>query len=218
MKQVEQERQMAAAFTRREELANIVIHILGIVFGAAAIPFLLTMAGTDSPGHVISLCIYAFCFLLLFTSSTLFHSARNHKRRMLLKKLDRISIYFLIAGTYTAIIRFYLFDGTGIVLLSILWGLVLGGIFFELFFPDKFNLMSVLFYLLMGLIFVFVPNHFFAGMPAGVMTLVLTGIGLYIFGVVFYVWQKWRFHHAIWHFFVLSGGICHFAAMLETVA
>ena len=136
---------------------------------------------------------------------------------MLLKKLDRISIYFLIAGTYTAIIRFYLFDSTGVILLTILWATVLAGIFFEIRYPDKFNIFSVGFYLLMGLIFLFVPNHFFAAMPTGIMILVLAGISLYIFGVIFYVWQKWSYHHAIWHFFVLGGGICHFVAVLQSL-
>ena len=109
-------------------------------------------------------------------------------------------------------------DCKGLVLLSVLWGLVVVGIFFELFFPGKFNLISVLFYLVMGLIFVFVPNHFFSSMPTQVMALVLCGVGLYCFGVIFYLWQKWPYHHAIWHFFVLGGGIVHFVAILVTVA
>ncbi|MEP6846292.1 MAG: hemolysin III family protein [Panacibacter sp.] len=129
-----------------------------------------------------------------------------------------MSIYFLIAGTYTAIIRFYLFDGIGFTLLIILWSLVLAGIFFEIFFPGKFNIFPVIVYLIMGLIFIFVPHHFFSSMPEGIMLLVLTGVALYFFGVIFYLWQKWPYHHAIWHSFVLCGGICHFVAMLQTVA
>ena len=70
----------------------------------------------------------------------------------------------------------------------------------------------------MGLIFVFVPNHFFASMPDGIAALVLAGVALYVCGATFYVWQKWSYHHALWHLFVLGGGICHFIAVLETVA
>ncbi len=205
-------------FGRRQELANIIIHALGVVFGITAIPFLLNMSAGQNASHFISTIIYAFCFLMVFTSSTLYHSVRRYKVKMFLKKLDRISIYFLIAGTYTAIIRFYLFDSTGIVLLSVLWSFVLAGIFFEILLPDKFNLVSVLFYLVMGLIFVFVPHHFFSSMPRGIMWLVLIGVALYFFGVIFYVWQRWSYHHAVWHSFVLTGGVCHFIAVLMSVS
>ena len=208
----------ADEFGRRQELANIIIHALGVIFGITAIPFLLNMSAEQNASHIISISIYAFCFLMVFTSSTLYHSVRRYKVKMVLKKLDRISIYFLIAGTYTAIIRFYLFDSTGIVLLIVLWSFVLAGIFFEILLPDKFNLVSVLFYLFMGLIFVFVPHHFFSSMPQGIMWLVLSGVALYFFGVIFYVWQRWAYHHAVWHSFVLVGGICHFIAVLLSVS
>ena len=208
----------ADEFGRRQELANIIIHALGVIFGITAIPFLLNMSAEQNTSHIISISIYAFCFLMVFTSSTLYHSVRRYKVKMVLKKLDRISIYFLIAGTYTAIIRFYLFDSTGIVLLIVLWSFVLAGIFFEILLPDKFNLVSVLFYLFMGLIFVFVPHHFFSSMPQGIMWLVLSGVALYFFGVIFYVWQRWAYHHAVWHSFVLAGGICHFIAVLLSVS
>lgn len=205
-------------FGRPQERANILIHLLGVVFGVLAIPFLLLSAKQGDTSHMISLGIYALCFLMVFLSSTLYHSVRRYKVKMFLKKADRISIYFFIAGTYTAIIRFYLFDATGFTLLVVLWTLVLAGIFFEIVFPDKFNLFSLLAYLVMGLIFLFVPQHFFSSMPGGVMALVLAGVALYIFGVVFYVWQRWSYHHAAWHLFVLGGGVCHFAALLQTVS
>jgi len=218
LKQKETTPEYIVEFTPRQERANIIIHTLGIFFGIIAIPFLIDMAKDQTISHIISLSIYAFCFLMVFACSTLYHSVRRYRLKLLFKKLDRISIYFLIAGTYTAIIRFYLFDTTGIVLLSILWALVLAGIFFEILFPGKFNIISVIFYLIMGLIFVFVPYHFFSSMPTGIILLILCGVAMYCFGVIFYVWQKWAYHHAIWHCFVLCGGVCHFIAMLQTVA
>jgi len=206
-------------FTPQQEMANIIIHVLGILFGLVAVPFLIHLAAQhNDASRMLSISIYALSFVMLFTCSTLYHSVRKYKLKTLFKKFDRISIYFLIAGTYTPIIRYYLFDGTGIILLSILWALVIAGIFFEVFFPDKFNLFSVVFYLIMGLIFVFVPNHFFSSMPTGIIILVLTGVVLYCLGVIFYIWQKWTYHHAIWHSFVLVGGICHFVAVLQTVS
>ena len=218
MKSPEMNQMNCPEFTPQQEFANIIIHVLGIVFGVIAIPFLIAQAAKESTSHIISVGVYALCFLMVFSFSTLYHSVKNYKLKCLCKKLDRISIYFLIAGTYTPIIRFYLYDNTGIILLCILWILVAAGILFEIFFPDKFNTFSVIFYLIMGLIFIFVPNHFFASMPSVIAMLVLAGVALYCIGVIFYVWQKWNFHHAIWHLFVLVAGICHFIAMLQTVA
>lgn len=218
MKSMETEQMNCPEFTPQQELANIIIHFLGIVFGVIAIPFLITEAANESTSHFISVSVYALCFLMVFCFSTLYHSIKNYKRKCIYEKLDRISIYFLIAGTYTPIIRFYLYDNIGIMLLCVLWTLVAAGIAFEIFFPNKFNTFSVIFYLIMGLIFIFVPGHFFGSMPSAIVALVIAGVILYCVGVIFYLWQKWNFHHAIWHFFVLIAGICHFIAMLQTVA
>jgi hemolysin III len=205
-------------FSPSHEFANIFIHCLGIVFGVVAIPFLIAQASNESTSHFISIGVYALCFLMVFCFSTLYHSIRNYRLKCVCEKLDRISIYFFIAGTYTPIIRFYLYDNVGIMLLCILWILVAAGILLEIFFQNRFNTFSVVFYLIMGLIFIFVPNHFFASMPAAITMLVLAGIVLYCIGVIFYLWRKLNFHHAIWHLFVLIAGICHFIAMLQTVA
>jgi hemolysin III len=70
----------------------------------------------------------------------------------------------------------------------------------------------------MGLIFLFVPKHFFASMPWDIAMLILTGIVLYCLGVIFYLWNKWKYHHAVWHLLVLIGGICHYTAILQTVS
>jgi hemolysin III len=206
-------------FTPEQELANIIIHVLGIAFGLIAIPFLITLAAKGEDGsRIISISIYGLCFLMVFTFSTLYHALKKEKLKALCKKFDHISIYFLIAGTYTPIIRYYLYDITGLVLLSILWFLAIVGVLFEIFFPNRSHIFSVVFYLIMGLIFLFVPEHFFASMPSGVIVFVLAGVLLYCLGVIFYLWQKWRYHHAIWHLFVLMAGICHFIAMLQTVS
>ncbi|HEY6974635.1 MAG TPA: hemolysin III family protein [Chitinophagaceae bacterium] len=206
-------------FTPEQEWANVVIHILGIVFGIIAIPFLISLAAREEDvSRIFSMSIYGLCFLMVFTFSTLYHATKKERPKALCKRFDRISIYFLIAGTYTPIIRYYLYNSTGIILLSVLWGFVILGILFECFFFNRFNIFSVIFYLGMGLIFLFVPKHFFATMPWDIAMLVLTGVVLYCFGVIFYLWHKWKYHHAVWHLFVLIGGICHYTAMLQTVS
>lgn len=206
-------------FTREQEFANVLIHVLGIIFGVIAIPFLISLAAENNDtSRIISISVYGLSFLMLFACSTTYHALRKRQMRALFKKLDRISIYFLIAGTYTPVIRFYLFDSTGVFLLVVLWSLVFLGTLFEILLPDKFNIFSVIFYVLMGWICVFVWNHFFSSIPAGIATLILSGMFIYSIGVVFYLWQKFKYHHAIWHMFVLIAGICHYLAVLYTVS
>ena len=209
----------APEFGRPQELANILLHAIGILFGLMATPLLISKSSAkDSDAGVASVCIYSACFILLFTASTLYHLCVRKKWRCLFRKIDRISIYFMIAGTYTPILWHYLHNGTGIALLCILWGLVLMGILFELFFPDRFNIFSVISYLIMGLIFLFVPHAFFAALPPSVTTLVICGVACYCIGVIFYLWQKWSYHHALWHGLVLAGGVCHYIAVLQSVS
>lgn len=210
----ELEEESSADFTLHQEKIHASLHILGVVFGLFAVPFLLHSAIDKDAYLLYCLCIYGACFLMVFTFSTLYHSTTDYKLKRTFKKLDRISIYFLIAGTYTPIVKFYLFDTVGIILLTTLWCLAMLGILFEVYFPDRYPAISMSFYLFMGLIFVFVPFHFFALMPVHIIMLLLSGVSLYFIGVFFYVWQRWEYHHAVWHIFVLSGSICHYMAML----
>jgi len=206
-------------FTPQQELANVLIHFLGIFFGVVAIPLLISItSGNHNTGTTVSTTIYGLCFLTVFIFSTTYHALKNQYLRRLFKKLDRISIYFFIAGTYTPIIHAYVFDRIGIALLTILWLCVLFGIFFEIFFPDKFKVFSLAFYVLMGLIFLFVPNHFFSCMPQKIMDLFLSGMAFYSVGITFYVWHKWTYYHAIWHAFVLTASVCHYLTILGIIS
>jgi hemolysin III len=200
-----------------EEKVNSVIHAIGVLFAAIAIPMLLLVSENARVENIISVIIYGLCFLMTFSFSTFYHWFTIPRRKAFFKLLDRISIYFFIAGTYTPFVIYYMFDRTGIILLSLMWVLVGGGILFELYLVKRWLFLSVLFYLIMGWMFVFVSNHFFRLMSQQVINLILAGVFLYSFGVVFYVWKKWRYHHAIWHFLVLAASICHFTAIWITV-
>jgi len=135
----------------RLEMANSISHGIGILFGVACIPLLTALATkTNSIRSIVGASVYGFCFLMLFTFSTLFHGFRHPTARQVLKILDHISIYFLIAGTYTPFILNYYFNATGIVMLSVLWGLTLIGIFFKIFFVNRFNIISTIIYMLMA--------------------------------------------------------------------
>lgn len=206
-------------FSKEQEVVNTIIHAMGILFGIVAIPMLIVNTLDDNYRiRFISVTVYGLCFLMTFTFSTLYHGLQKYRVKQFFKLLDRISIYFFIAGTYTPFVLCYMFDRTGILLLSAIWVLVILGVVFELFLAKRFFILSVIFYLLMGWMFVLVSKRFFAAMPTEVIVLILSGVLLYSLGVIFYVWQKWKYHHAIWHSFVLIASICHYTAVWLTVS
>jgi len=202
----------------QQELVNSIIHGFGIIFGIVSIPILIAFAikSNNSPG-VIGAAIYGFCFLQLFTFSTLYHGFQHAKVKHVFQILDHISIYFLISGTYTPFLLIYMNNAFGITLLSVLWGLTALGIVFKIFFTGKWNIISTLVYIAMGCIMIVGGRTFFETIPAEVLTMILIGSALYLLGVVFYLWKKYPYNHAIWHFFVLAAAVCHYVAILLAV-
>lgn len=202
----------------RLEIANSITHGIGIIFGIAALPVLSALAATkDNTIAVVGAAVYGFCFLLLFSMSTLYHAFQHPRAKKVLHVFDHISIYFLIAGTYTPFLLNYMLNARGITMLCVLWGLTLLGIVFKVFFTGKFNFMSTLVYVGMGWILVFSGREFFNTIPASVLTMIVIGGVLYTTGVLFYLWEKLYYHHVIWHLFVLSAAVCHYVAVLLMV-
>lgn len=203
---------------RKEEIVNSLTHLPGIIFGLIALPFLTVYAASHHNENITAgVIIYGICFLLVFTASSLFHIQQKATLRKVLKKLDHISIYFMIAGTYTPFILIYLNNSYGKWLLIILWGLTAVGTVFKLFFTGKFELLSVFIYIAMGWMCLLGADKFFSPMPGIVQNLIITGGILYTTGVIFYIWKLHSFHHAIWHLFVLFAALCHFSAVSLSV-
>lgn len=202
----------------REERLNSITHFLGVVFGLVGIPILIFNACDRAPGSIIAgTTIYGFSFLMVFTFSTLFHWQTNARLRKLFLILDHISIYFLIAGTYTPFILIFINNSFGVMLLSVLWSLTVLGIFFKIFYTGRFEIVSTIIYLLMGWMLLVGSREFFANMPYSIIVLIITGAALYSIGVLFYIWRFFAYNHAVWHLFVLSAAICHFTAVLRSV-
>lgn len=200
------------------ELVNAIIHGFGIIFGIVGIPILIAFAiKSDNTRGVIGAAIYGFSFLQLFTFSTLYHSFQHVRTKYIFEILDHISIYFLIAGTYTPFLLIYMYDGFGITLLSVLWGLTALGIIFKIFFTGRWNLVSTLVYIAMGCILFVGGRTFFDSIPSTVMIMITIGGALYLLGVIFYLWEKYPYNHSIWHFFVLAAAVCHYVAILLAV-
>jgi hemolysin III len=202
----------------QQELVNSIIHGFGIIFGIVSIPILIALAiKSNNTAGIIGAAIYGFCFLQLFTFSTLYHGFQQRQVKRVLEILDHISIYFLIAGTYTPFLLIYLDNAFGITLLTILWALTAIGIIYKIFFTGRWNILSTIIYIAMGCIMIVGGRTFFINIPSEVMTMILVGGALYLLGVIFYLWEKYPYNHAVWHFFVLAAAVCHYVAILLAV-
>jgi len=211
-----QQREKAARL--RHELANSLTHGIGILFGVSSIPVLSAVAARiDNVPGIVGATIYAFCLLMVFTFSTLYHGVQNPVAKYVLKIFDHISIFFLIAGTYTPFLLTFMLDPFGITLLVVLWSLVLIGMVFKIFFTGRFKLVSTLIYVFMGWMLLFGGKRFFEVLPTSVLVMLLIGGVLYTLGTVFYMAKRLPYHHAVWHLFVLAAAVCHYVAVLLAV-
>ncbi len=199
--------------TRAEEWANAISHLAGTIFGVVALTLMCVYASLRGTAiHVVSCAIYGATLIILFNSSTLYHLVANHRVKSVFQILDHVSIYLLIAGTYTPFALVTLQGAQGWTVFGIVWGLAIVGILCEVVFT-KLKFLSLPIYLLMGwlAIWFFKPLMANISLPGGVM-LVVGGV-VYTLGVIFYVLDKVPYMHTIWHFFVLGGSVCHWVAI-----
>ncbi|WP_427126651.1 PAQR family membrane homeostasis protein TrhA [Priestia megaterium] len=202
-------------FTRGEEIANAITHGIGAVLSIVGLTLLIVLSSLEgTPWHVISFTIYGVTMLLLYVSSTLVHSFPEGKVKDLFEIFDHSSIYLFIAGTYTPFLFIAVKGTTSWTLFGIVWGIALAGIVFKAFFVKKFLFISTILYVFMGWMIVFAWDSLTQNIAhQGIVLLVVGGV-LYTIGAVFYVWRGFRFHHMIWHMFVLGGTVLHFLAII----
>ncbi|MEM0994790.1 MAG: hemolysin III family protein [Bacteroidota bacterium] len=202
----------------REELFNSVSHGLGLVLGIIAIPILTALATTKgSTVAIVGTAIYGFGFLFVYGSSTIYHSVTDPRAKEMMRILDHISIFFMIAGSYTPFILVYYFNAFGITMLCIIWGIALVGTVMKIIFSTRFPIFSTICYVAMGWMVIFFGQSFIETLPLSCIILLIVGGVLYSLGVVFFLWEKLNYNHVIWHVFVLLASCCHYVAVLLTV-
>jgi hemolysin III len=192
-----------------EEKLNAYSHALGIVLAAIGGIFLFQNDLGAVPFMKESIGAYVASLLLLFTASTIYHAVQNPKLKKRLRILDHISIYYLIAGTYTPVCLSVLLPSKGWLLFYLVWGIALFGTVLKIFFTGRFEAFSLVLYGVMGwLVIIDLPylmEHMYA---LGLFYLSLGG-AFYTIGILFYAIKKIPYNHLIWHFFVLGGAISH---------
>lgn len=203
---------MSQEYTGAHERANTLTHLAGFIFGLVAFPLLVQhiLSGDARPLDPIGAVVYGIGFLMVFGFSSLYHYHREPARKRLMKIWDHISIYFLIAGTYTPLLLHYATPEVQTWMLGVLWGLTAFGTVFKIFFTGRFRLISTAVYVAMGWLIVLAPASFRQAIPDEQVLWIIIGGACYTIGVVFYLVEKIPFNHAIWHVFVLGGAISHF--------
>jgi len=163
---------------------------------------------------LLGCAIFVLSLLALYAASTLYHAIPDSRAKRVLRIVDHSAIYLLIAGSYTPFTLGLLRGALGWSLLGIVWGLATTGILFKLVFGVRYPHLSTLFYLGMGWLAVVALRPLASALPGPGLALLLAGGLCYTGGVLFYVWDRPRYHHAVWHLFVLGGSTCHYLAVL----
>ena len=201
-----------------EEKLNIYSHVLGIILSIIGLGFLIYKSTHFSEAvSIFSLIVFGFSMITLYSASSLYHAATDLTKRARLKVFDHVSIYILIAGSYTPFTLISLKNDNGLLVFAIVWTFALIGIIIKLFFTGRFKIISTLMYVLMGWMIVFSFSDLQNNIAStGINWLVAGGIA-YTIGAVLYSIKKIPFNHAIFHIFVLIGTFCHFICILNYV-
>jgi len=205
-------------YTRGEEIAHSVSHGIGAVLAVVGLVLLVLRAlESGDPWQVVSFSIFGVSAVLLYTASSLYHALIPPRARHVFQVLDHALIYVLIAGTYTPFLLVSLRGAWGWSMFGVVWGLALGGIVFKAFFVGRFRLLSTLLYLGMGWLCVVSIKPLLENVPAAGLWWLLGGGLFYSLGTIFYMWKGMRYHHAVWHVFVLAGTACHWVSVYSYV-
>ena len=205
-------------YSKKEEIANSLTHGLGVIFGITALIILLIYSiRAKDILSIIAFSIYGFCLILMYLSSTLYHSISNKKAKEILRVFDHSSIFLFIAGTYTPVALLSLEGSLRVGIMIAIWSIAIIGVIFKIFTAgkfDKYKAISLIIYIAMGWLAIFTFKSIVRMTSLKFMLWILGGGLTYTLGTIFYSNKKIPYNHAIWHLFVLGGTILHFIGIL----
>ncbi len=195
-----------------EEKINVILHAIGIILSVLALILLNIRA--DLYGNfrdIFSFNVFGLSLIILYSASTLYHSAKNPEKRARLKVFDHAAIYILIAGTYTPLTLVVLKGGVlGWTIFCISWGSAITGVVLKLFFTGRFSILSTTMYVLMGWIIIIAIKPLIHNLPLEGLIWFISGGIIYTIGALLYSIKKIKLNHAIFHILVVIGSLCHF--------
>ncbi len=198
-----------------EEIFNSITHGIGTLLSIAALVLLVVIAAIKGNAwHIVSFSIFGSTLVLLYLSSTLYHSFTKDKIKNLFARFDHAAIFLLIAGTYTPLLLTVVRGALGWTLFGIIWGVAITGVVIRSIYLTKFRKLMVGVYVAMGWMFIFAIIPLINNLSGTSLTFLFLGGGFYSLGVIFYVWRNLKYGHGIWHLFVLAGSIMHFFSVI----
>lgn len=209
---------LGSAYTPGEEIANSITHAIAMGLSIAALAVLVTAAVSEGNAwHIVSFTIFGTTLVLLYLASTLYHCIPVARAKRILKTLDHSAIFLLIAGTYTPFMLGSLRGPLGWTIFGIVWGLAVVGIILKCFCVYRFKRLSLAVYLGMGWLCVLAAREIYIHLSMASLVFLALGGLAYTLGVIFYVWKRLPYGHAIWHLFVVTGSTLHFFSVLHTL-
>jgi hemolysin III len=205
-------------YDRAEIIADGVIHIVGVALGVVGAAVLLAIAFRAARSvEAGSAVIYVIGLLSMLGLSAAYNLWPVSPRKWLLRRFDHSAIYLLIAATYTPFLLQMKSGPVPAALLVVVWLTATIGIALKLRWPGRFDRLSIVLYLVLGWMGLLAYAPVAEALRPLTLWLIAIGGALYSIGVIFHVWQRLRFHNAIWHGFVLSAALVHYAAVLSCV-
>ncbi len=198
-----------------EEVANSITHGIGLLMSLAGLAALVYLTWTHgSIWHLVGCSVYGVSLVLVYAASTLYHSIQKPQLKHMLRVVDQIAIYLVIAGTYTPFTLINLRGFWGWTLLTLVWALSLFGIGFNIVFVNRYKYVSYGLYLVIGWLAIIAIKPILATMPMGGLVWIVAGGAAYMIGLIFFAWHRLPFNHTIWHIFVMAGSTCHYLAVM----
>ncbi len=205
----------ANIFDTKEEIANAITHGIGALLSIAALVLLIVMAALyGSAWHITGFTIFGATMIVLYVSSTLYHAFTNQPLKSLFRKFDHMSIFLLIAGTYTPFCLTVVNNWIGWTVFGIAWTCAIVGIILKAFHTGKHERLSTFLYVMMGWIILPAIKPLYDAVSAEVFIFLMAGGACYTVGTYFFLKDNKKYYHSIWHLFVLSGTVSHFLSVL----
>ena len=201
-----------------EKKLNFITHGIGLVLSVIGLFYLVEKSILYPKSfNLISSLVYGISLILMYSSSTIYHYYIDSKYSRILQKIDHISIYLLIAGSYTPGLLLKLKYSLGFEILIIIWLLAFIGIIHKIFFFNYLKKASLIIYLFMGWLIVIDFNAVLESFSSNSIFFMVLGGLLYTIGTFFYSLDKLKYNHVIWHLFVLGGSACHYILIMQII-
>ena len=199
---------------KEEEFWNVITHFIGLILSIIGLPALLYYDQKLTGFSLISILLFEFGLICVYTASTLYHYVSDPELKQKLRIFDHVSIFYLIAGSYAPVCLITLYNGTGLKIFISIIIITLIGTIFKVFYTGKYEKFSLALYLAMGWIIVLDFKSILELFSLNAILLLVASGLFYSLGTVFYSLQKIKYSHAIWHLFVLAGSTSHYFLIL----